>query len=110
MTGYQIGWLAIGYRRWFFVGFGVRLRGQGDVPVFGFIGAIYAVLSCAIGNLLSIIGFLVEDETSMGFMDAVLGFDDSLSVEILTATFQPMDVLFYGLALYAGYRYSIVGE
>ena len=42
----------------------------------------------------------------MEFMDVVSQLDIALSYELLVSTFHIMDVLFYGLAAYFGYRYA----
>src|ERR1043165_2131467 len=53
-TEFQIGYMAIGVG--FLVGFAVRL-GHGRDKIFGFTGAILALVGCLMGNFLSMIGF-----------------------------------------------------
>ena len=106
-TGYQIGWMAIGVG--FLVGFAVRAGGQGSSAVFGVVGAVFALLGCLAGNVFAMIGFIASDE-AISFFEAVLGFDYALTFELISATFQPMDALFYLLAVYEGFKFSIVSE
>ena len=102
---YQIGWIAIlvGY----FVGFGVRKFGRGVSQVFGFAGAGIALFSVGLGNFLVVLALLAK-YYEVSFLDVLVGFDYTLSLELLTETFQVMDILFYIIAIAAGYRNSFV--
>jgi hypothetical protein len=104
-TEYQIGWMAVGVG--FLVGYSVRFLGQGESMIYGVIGAFFAVMGCALGNLFSMLGFMAQAE-SLAMMDVITTFDYSLSFDVLTATFEPMDALFYGIALYEGFKFAIV--
>lgn len=101
LTNYHIGWIAVGVGA--LVGFAVRLGGKGIDNTFGVIGAIFAMLGCALGNLLAICGILAKQE-EVPFMEVVAGLDPSIIGELMVATFSPMDLLFYGIALYEGYK------
>ena len=57
-TGYQIGYMAIAIGAG--VGISMRAMGKGVDQIFGISGAIIAVLSCFIGNFLSIIGYMAD--------------------------------------------------
>ncbi|MBX7222003.1 MAG: hypothetical protein K1Y36_18775 [Blastocatellia bacterium] len=61
----------------FLVGISIQKFGKGSDPVFGFAGAGLSLAACVAGNM------------------------------ILGLSFSPMDILFYGLAIYEGYRFSI---
>lgn len=101
-TKYQIGFMAIGVG--FLVGYAVSL-GHAVDKIFGIIGATFALLGCLLGNCLSLIGFAANEENSS--LSAVLGsLDFSTLFSAMTATMQPMDFLFYGIAIYEGYRFS----
>lgn len=106
-TGYQIGWMAIGVG--FAVGIAVRTLGEGDSIAFGILGAGFALLSCVLGNLFSAIGIWAK-ESGVSFFQAATHFDYALSIDVLTATASPMDFLFYGLALYEGFKISVISE
>jgi len=102
-TGYQIGWMAIGVG--FLVGFAVRLAGKGIDKAFGFLGATLALAGCVAGNLLTGCWYLAQS-VGAEFVDVLAGLTPTLAAEILKATFSPMDLLFYGFAVYEGYRLS----
>lgn len=104
-TKYQIGYMAVAVG--FLVGYANRYFGKGIDKIHGIIGAVFALLGCILGNLFSTAGFASEQE-SVGLM-TVLGtlFSNfSMITSILKETFQPMDILFYGIAIYEGYRFS----
>ncbi|HPH96118.1 MAG TPA: hypothetical protein PKW33_05425 [Anaerolineaceae bacterium] len=100
-TDYQIGWMAIGVGM--LVGFGVRLLGRGHGIVFGLIGGLIALVSVVLGNFLACMGFLSK-ELGMGLVEMFLNFDYSLTFELLKVTFSPIDILFYAIAVYAGFK------
>ncbi len=102
-TGYQIGYMALAVG--FMVGFAVRVAGKGFDQVFGFGGAALALLGCLLGNFFSIVGF-VADAQGLGFFETLSVLDFSLIPEIMGESFDPMDLLFYGIAVYTGYQLS----
>lgn len=102
-TQYQISYMAIGVG--FLVGMGVRYFGAGIDPVFGYVGAFFSLLGCLVGNLFSQVG-LIAQEQYLGYLDTLLLLDFDIIIEIFQETFNPIDLIFYGLALYAGYRFS----
>jgi hypothetical protein len=104
-TEYQIGWMAVGVG--FLVGLAVRVFGKGLSPAFGVVGALCALLGCLLGNVLSACGFVSLDR-SVPFFEVVFEVikRPDVVVGVLTETFSPMDILFYGLAVYEGYKFS----
>ncbi|HQN42705.1 MAG TPA: hypothetical protein PLA25_01125 [Anaerolineaceae bacterium] len=102
-TEYQIGWIAIIVG--FLVGFGVRTLGKGIDKIYGIIGGVIALGSVLLGNFLASMGFLAKG-LELSFLDTVLGFNYRLTFELLKETFSMIDLVFYGLAVYAGYRNS----
>lgn len=102
-TGYQIGYIAIGVG--FLVGLAVRLTGKGISPIFGIIGALFALIGCTFGNLLSIVGFVAQQE-GLDYFNTFLSLDWSVVPAIMKDTFSPIDLVFYGFALYFGYKFS----
>lgn len=105
-TGYQIGFMAIGVG--FLVGFTVNRLGNGLTSTFGIIGAFFALAGCIVGNLLTVIFALSQLEDS-SFLTVVFAFLSSpgIVLEIMKETFSPIDLLFYGIAIYEGYKLSI---
>ena len=102
-TGYQIGWLAVGIG--FLVGNAVRAGGKGIDQAYGIVGAVLSLFGCALGNLLAVAWF-VSQEYGVPISEVLSGMDPAMAIEMMSANFQLMDLLFYGLAVYFGYRYA----
>ncbi len=102
-TEYQIGWMAVGVG--FLVGYAVRRFGHGIEPRFGYLGAALALAGCALGNLLTVIGFVGRSE-HISYLSLLGRLNWGAVPGIMAATFNPMDLLFYGIAVYEGYKFS----
>jgi hypothetical protein len=102
-THYQIGWMAVGLG--WLVGVTVRFFGKGTTPSFGVVGAGVSVLGCLAGNALSICMVALRQE-GLALVDLPTYLPPTLVVELLLSTFTPVDLLFYGLAVYEGYKFS----
>lgn len=105
-TGYQIGWMAVGVG--FLVGWAVRLGGRGTHMAFGILGAFLALGGCALGNLMAIV-VLAAGHYQVPVLDVFSRLTPDVILSLMAATFKPLDLLFYGIAIYEGYRFSIVG-
>lgn len=101
-TGYQIGYMAIGVG--FLVGMAMR-QGKGVTMIFGIIGAALSLLSCVMGDFFSIIG-LIAKEYDISFMETLTQIDFKDVVSLLTDNLASMTIVFYGVALYEGYKLS----
>ena len=104
ITEYQIGYMAIGVG--FLAGFGVRLLGQGIDTQFRIAGASLALIGCLIGNLVSVAWFLSR-ELQVPFTKVMANLDLGAIFTLMKATAHGMDVLFYGIALYVGWQFSL---
>lgn len=102
-TGYQIGFMAIGIG--FLVGYTVRATGKGISSVFGVMGAGLSLLGCLAGNLLAFTAVLAQ-AADVPFFTTLLSLDVDTTLELMETFFNPIDLLFYGLAVYEGYRLS----
>ncbi len=104
-TNFQIGWMAVGVG--FLVGYGVRYFGKGVTNTYGIIGASFALAGCLIGNLFTVCGFAAAGQSVpyMQVLTAVL-HNPFMAVEMMKASFSPFDLLFYGIAVYEGYKLS----
>ena len=103
VAGFQIGWMAVGVG--FLVGIAIRTFGKGLDKTFGIAGAVLALLGCLLGNLLAVCGMIASQE-GMGFFEVLSELEPAVVGELMTATFSPMDLLFYGIAVYEGYTLS----
>ncbi len=106
VTGYKIGWLAVGVG--FLAGYGVRLAGKGIDRSFAVAGAAMSLLGCAAGNLLAVCAIGAR-EAKVPLLDLLSSLDLEIVKNLMTATFSPMDLLFYGIAVYEGYKFSVRG-
>lgn len=93
--------IAVGY----LVGRAIRAVGHGVEPKFGYLGAACALLGCLIGDLLSDIAFYAKIR-HIGFGEALGNLDVDLLTKLISAFAQPMDLLFLGIAIYEGYKFS----
>ncbi len=103
VTGWQFGIMAIGIG--FVVGFVIRKLGQGVSTGFGIAGAVLSLVGCLLGNLF-IVCDIVSQQQGIPFFDLLFSLDVESAAELFMATFDPMDLLFYGLAVYYGYKNS----
>lgn len=102
-TEYQIGYMALAIGAG--VGLAIRNVGNGIDPIFGYWGAGIALFSVLLGNCLGIIGFVANIE-GLDYMEALVRFDYSYLPELLGETFGVIDLVFYGIAIYEGYKFS----
>ncbi len=102
-TEYQIGYMAIAIGAG--IGYSMRYFGKGIDQVFGITGAILAILSCLLGNFLSIIGFAANSE-GLGYIETLGLIDYGQILPVMMEAFSPMDVFFYAIAAYEGYKLS----
>lgn len=105
-TEVQIGWMAVGVG--FLAGCGTRLLGKGVSGAFGVVGAVCALIGCLLGNLFTVCYFVAQGaETDFSEVLAVLLSDPSALLSVMAQTFSVIDLLFYGIAVYEGYRFSL---
>lgn len=105
-TGYQIGYMAIGVG--FIVGMAMRW-GNGTRPLFGYIGAALALFSCILGDYLSIIGYVAKDY-DLSYVDTFLSMHVADIFPVLVDNLMSMTALFYGIAIYEGYKLSFYDQ
>ena len=109
-SGFQIGWMAWGVG--LAVGCAMRVVGNGKTPIYGIFGAAFSVIACIAGNLLMCCIIAANtpdvggDGTMLTLFSCIIGliFRPHLILAILFETFAPIDLLFYGLALYVGFK------
>lgn len=101
-TGLQMGIMAIAIG--FIIGFAMR-QGRGVRPIFGIIGAALALISCILGDFFSMLGYatLKYDMTYIQVLSEV-NYEELFST--MTERLLSMTVVFYGIAVYEGYKFS----
>lgn len=103
LTGYQIGYMAIGIGA--LVGFTIRYFGKGFEIQYALLGAIISLLSCMAGNLLSVVGFAAK-EYHLGYLQIIGNLNFAVVSSVMTETFTFIDLIFYGIAIYEGYKFA----
>jgi hypothetical protein len=101
-TNFQIGFMAIGVG--FAVAFAVRFAGRGHDGRFAIASAILTVLGCALGNFLTVV-VAVAAHDHASYLDVFVGLAPRV-VEVMGTTFNIMDVVFYAIGAYFGYKYA----
>ncbi|MEE9554201.1 MAG: hypothetical protein V3W18_07880 [candidate division Zixibacteria bacterium] len=104
-TGYQIGFMAVGVG--FIVGYSVRQFGKGVDIIFGISGASLSLIGCLLGNLFTSC-IVISKQAEIGLLSVVGGLNLEIIIGILSETFRPMDLLFYAIAIYEGYKISFL--
>ncbi|MBV9571304.1 MAG: hypothetical protein JO056_08695 [Alphaproteobacteria bacterium] len=103
VSGYELGLMAIAIG--FLVGQAIRFAGKGTDKRFGYLGAVCALAGCLLGNYLSAIAFFAKAQ-GLDLMQVIGILDPDLSQKLMTATFSAMDLLFYAIAIYEGFKFS----
>ena len=103
VTNFQIGWMAVGVG--ILVGYAVRISGKGLDKTFGVVGAVLSILGCVVGNLLTAC-IIISTHQHIPVLQLLSRLNPEIVIEIMKATFNPMDLLFYAIAVYEGYRFS----
>jgi len=104
VTEYQIGFMAVGVG--FLVGAAVGKFGHGQDNVYRIAGAVLALLGCVLGNFFTLIGFAARSE-GVSVFAMLTQIDFSAVPGVMASTASPMDFLFYGIAIYEGYKLSV---
>jgi hypothetical protein len=105
-TGFQIGYMALGVG--FLAGFGMRTVGGGRERADGIVAGAVAFLGCVLGNLLAAgVTIAQHEHYPITVVLLALARKPAFAAEVLQAGFNVMDVLFYAIAVYAGYRTAL---
>ena len=85
--------------------FAVRKFGRGSSQAFGVVGAGLALFGGLLGNALSILGF-VSIQENVSFFRLLGLVDFSILPKAMADDFSPIDILFYAIAVYEGFKFS----
>jgi hypothetical protein len=104
-TKMQLGIMALGVG--LLVAWAVRSFGKGSSQTFSILGAVFALAGCVLGNLLTACGFVAaEANVAVSVIVAKVLANPALAMDLLQRSFDGMDLLFYALAAYEGYRFA----
>lgn len=103
LTEYQIGIMAVAVG--FLVGRAIIFVAKSGNFYYGVLGAVLSLFGCLLGNLLSGVGFAAQGGhisylTMLGYLD----FD--IAIQLMKSTFGVMDLLFYAIGIYEGFRFA----
>lgn len=98
----QAEWTAVGIG--FLTGMMVRVAGKGFDRVFGVLGAILTAIGCFVAVLVSGCHFMALKAEDATLFDALSTLTPETFRGVFTATFDPLDGVFYGIALILGFR------
>lgn len=101
-AGMRIGYMAIGAA--FAIAFVVRHSVDYVDSSTGVLAAALALVGCALGNFLTACA-LYSRATGAPLLDVVVRLLPHTE-DLLARTFRPIDLVYYGIAVYAGYRYG----
>jgi hypothetical protein len=110
VTNFQIGYMAIAVG--WLAGYGMRTLGGAPNVMGARVAALVGFLGCVLGNLITAGIEIVKHDTSTsaGFVALAMLTRPQIDIGILRDTFNVMDVLFYGIAIYAAYRAALNGR
>jgi hypothetical protein len=103
ISGYELGLMAIAVG--FIVGYAIRLFARGPNRKFGAIGAIYALLGCILGSIITLQVFIAQ-KYGIPYDRILANLNGADIVRDAIANFGLMDLLFYAIAIYEGFKFS----
>jgi hypothetical protein len=103
-THFILGYFAIGLG--VLVGISVKHFGKGSGMIFGIIGGLYALASCFLGMLFSLI-FFAAASNNISFVDILFMVDYGEVVKIYFEEFDMHDIAFYGIAFGSAFKISM---
>jgi hypothetical protein len=102
-TQTKIGLIAVAVG--FLVGYAIRVAGKGIDAKFGLLGALCAAFGWALGTVLSDVAFLAQ-HVNRPFLDVLAQLGPNRITSLATDLAGPMDLLFLGIAVYEGHKFS----
>ena len=109
LTGFQIGFMAIGIG--ILVGIAIRVTSDQGGMEMGFLGGGLSLFGVVLGNLLAACAFIARNN-DLSFMHVfmdVLANPDTIS-RVMRGWFSVIDLLFYGIAVYTGFQVASSDE
>lgn len=102
-ANYEIGWLAIGVG--FLVGIAVLAGGKGVSAKYGVLGGALALFGILAGKYFTVIA-VVAREFNESILTVMAELGPAEISEAFQLMFSPIDLVFYALAIFAGFKYS----
>lgn len=102
-TGYNVGLIAVLIGA--MVGFAIRKAGKGVETKFGIMGAIIAFLSVLMGNIIIYLS-IAAVQFDLDLITLIGNLNFSNATELVIGSTSVIDFLFYGIAIWEGYKFS----
>jgi hypothetical protein len=102
-TKQEIGWIAIGIG--FVVGMAVRIAGRGFDVRYAVIGGALSLAGVVLGKFLAACGFFAREE-GIPIWEVLSTFPYATFPAFMRESFEIIDLLFYGLAVWCGWKYA----
>jgi hypothetical protein len=103
VTEHKLGYVALLVG--FIVGKAISFTGRGIDQKFGILGALCGLLGCVLGDVSSDIAFYARTY-HLSYSYVIEHLDANFLAALAQAAYKPMDLVFYAIAVYEGYRYS----
>jgi len=103
ITKMELGLMAIAVG--FVVGLGIQKVRKRPNRNFGILGAVLALAGCLLGNAFSLVAFAAQ-QSGAPFAGAILDMNLAALPAALAQNFEAMDLLFYGIAVYEGFKFG----
>jgi len=87
------------------VAFGLRIFGKGIDQKFGIAGGVIVLICCLLGNYLSMIGVIANEE-GLNYFEVIKTIGISNIPKKIKESFQLFDLFSYWFVVYVGYKYS----
>lgn len=106
-TSFQIGYMSIGVG--FAVAFAVRFCGRSHDKRFAVLSGALSLVGCLLGNYLTAIAMAAQHlhASTVAMISAAITALP-MFFAVIGDTFNPMDLLFYAIGIYFGYKYALV--
>lgn len=96
-------WMVMGIFAGMAVGYVVHFMGKGRTIPISVIGGLFALLSCVLGDYLTNVGFIAQEE-GLAYFETLSMIDNTFFFEIAFADFDFFSLIVYGIAAYAGFQ------
>ena len=103
LTQMELGLMAIVVG--FIVGLGIQKVRKRPNRNFGILGAVLALIGCLLGNALSFVAFAAQ-QSGGSFADVLMTVNPAGLLSVMARNFEAMDLLFYGIAVYEGFKFG----
>jgi hypothetical protein len=102
-TGMHVGYVALGVGA--LVGLAVRVAGNGTGMIFGIIGALFTLLGCLGGEILTVVQ--LSSTAERDFFTTLTTLNLTQTISNIVNHMDPIMYLIYGIGIFEGYKFSI---